>query len=40
MLSEQNEPQAATAVLRERVYASEREKSKLIGEKCVLKYFL
>ena len=39
-LSAQNEPQAATPVLRERVYASEREKSKLIGEKCVLKYFL
>ena len=40
MLSEQNEPQSATPVLRERVYASEREKGKLIGEKCVLKYFL
>ena len=34
-LSEQNEPQAATPVLREWVYASEREKSKLISEKCV-----
>ena len=40
-LSEQNEPQAATPVLRERMYASKREKSKqFIGEKCVLKYFL
>ena len=40
MLSEQNETQAATPVLRERIYASKREKSKLIDEKCVLKYFL
>ena len=39
-LSEQNGPQAATPVLRERIYASKWEKSKLIGEKCVLKYVL
>ena len=39
-LSEQNEPQAAKPVLREQIYASKREKSQLIGEKCVLKYFL
>ena len=39
-LSEQNKPQAATPVLRERLYASEREMSKLIREKCVLKYLL
>ena len=39
-LSELTEPQAATPVLHEQMYASKREKSKLIGEKCVLKYFL
>ena len=38
-LSEQNEPQAATPVLK-RMYASKRQKNKLISEKCVLKYFL
>ena len=36
-LSDQSEPQAATPVLR---VASQWKKSKLIGEKCVLKYFL
>ena len=39
-LSEQNEPQAATPVLREQIYAWKQEKSQLIGEKCALKYFL
>ena len=39
-LSEQNKQQPATPVLRERIYASKREKSLLIGEKCILKYFL
>ena len=30
----------ATPVLPERIYPSKREKSKLIGEKCVLQYYL
>jgi len=34
-LSEQNEAQAATPVLRKQIYSSKGEKSKLIGEKCV-----